>query len=104
MEGIPFAYDLGLHGSRKGNNMAKLIREWENGIEKRTLIFRGEELSYHMIPTSIGANGDAKCFVGQLEDKFPDVSEDILDEIDLLDCETDEDEIFRMLEILEEAE
>ena len=84
--------------------MSKLMREYESGLEKRTLVFRGKELSYTMRPSELGTEGDAPCFTAQLNDSFPDLSQDLLDEVDMLDCETDEDEIFNMLEMLNEVE
>lgn len=84
--------------------MSKLIREYENEIEKRTLIFRGEKFSYNMRPSALGRRGDAPCFQRQLEDRFPDLSEDILESVDELDFSDDEYEIFAILEMLDEAE
>ena len=84
--------------------MAKLIKEYENNLEKRTLVFRGAKLTYTMRPTDFGTKGDAPCFSAQLKDKFKDISDDLLEDIDMLDSETDEDEIFQMLELLNEIE
>jgi hypothetical protein len=84
--------------------MAKLIREYENELEKRTLIFRGEEFSYTMRPNALGRSGDAPCFQGQLEERFPGLSEDILESVDELDFSDDEYEIFATLEMLDNAE
>ena len=86
--------------------MSKLIKEFENGIEKRTLVFRKTELSYSMIPRECGSSGDAPCFIEQLGNSFEDISknEELLDEVDCLDYETDEDEIFRILSLLNDIE
>lgn len=84
--------------------MAKLIKEFENGLEKRTLVFRGIEFTYTMQPTEIGTEGDAPCFTSQLETEFPELSEDLLERVDMLDTETDADLIFEMLELLDEIE
>ena len=81
--------------------MAKYKKEFENGIVKHTLNFRGKEFDFSMIPTFFGASADKKCFSAQLAETFPDINED---ELDMIDCLSDDDEVLEVLSVLEQLE
>lgn len=83
--------------------MAKLTITFENNEIKKDLFFKGEAFSYSMIPTESGSKSDAKCFEAQIEDRFGDEDEELLEAASLLDF-GDEDEIQEALAILHEIE
>lgn len=87
--------------------MAKYTREYENGIAKHTLTFRNKTFDFSMIPTESSTKSDKSCFSSQLEKAFPDLDEETLTndiDVDMLDCSLDEDEVFEILDQLNELE
>ena len=83
--------------------MAKLIVTYEGNEIKKELHFKNEIFTYTMKPTNGGKTSDAKAFDSQLEDKFGDEDEEMLEAASQLDF-GDEDEIEEALSILHEAE
>lgn len=86
--------------------MAKYIKSYENGIEKHELVFKGNVFAFSMIPSEYGAESDKKTFEEQIHEKHPDISVELLEEIGSGDlwCEDDENEIFEILNRLEDLE
>lgn len=88
--------------------MAKFKAEFEKGTPKYTLEFRGKEFSYSMVSSELGMVSDKACFSNQLAREFSDLDEQKLDnefDVDMLSCYlNDEEELFEILENLEELE
>lgn len=91
--------------------MSALIKEYKDGLEIRTLVFRGKNLSYIVQQSGFSPRSEGR-YSGfevqyirmQLKDNFPDLQKEVYDKIIPLDRETCEDEIFRILGILDEVE
>lgn len=82
--------------------MAKLVKTYENDIEKLELTFRGAVFDFSMIPDDRGGRtGDKPAFDTQVSRKYPELEEDA---IDLLENLTFEDNSYEILEILEQLE
>lgn len=86
--------------------MAKYTRTYENEIVKHELTFRGETFGFNMVPDGFGRRGDNKCFEYQINEKYPELSVELLEEIgvDMLSHEDDEDAVLHTLNLLEEYE
>lgn len=63
-----------------------------DGKVKHELTYKNECFSYTMLPNEFGKTGDNKAFEFQVKEKFPNESEEVLDNIAFLDI-ADEDEI-----------
>jgi len=93
--------------------MAKLIKTFENGIEKTELTFLAKTFTLTMMPTKHGSKSVEKCLAVQVSlylDKYytylDEESEEfqkVADVLDLIDCE-DNDDILEDLKILDEYE
>lgn len=86
--------------------MAKLVKTYENGIEKTELTFRGETYDFSMLPCEHGRRSDKHGFDKQVTNKYPELKEEdeLIDILDDLSWQYDEDDIFEALEALEEWE
>lgn len=86
--------------------MAKLIKTYENGIEKFELVFKGETFDFSMLWCEGGRKSDKECFEFQVKEKFPELAHVrvVLNLIERLSWESDEYEILDILEQLEEWE
>jgi hypothetical protein len=88
--------------------MAKFKQEYENGVQINTLVFRGIEFSFTMAERADGlVSSDKPCFSAQIEEAFSDMTSEILNDeidVDMIDSSTHEDEVFEILELLEEYE
>lgn len=58
--------------------MAKLIVTYEGTKIKRDLHVFNEVFTYTMLPTKYGKTGDVPAFDTQLEKKYPDISDKVL--------------------------
>lgn len=83
--------------------MAKLIKTYENGIEKIELTFRDKIFDYSMIPNGCGRTGDKPAFDTQIPKEFPELCNDegVITLLDNLSFEDDEEDILDILEQLE---
>ena len=89
--------------------MVKFKVEFENRVPTYTLIFRDKEFSYSMNQTfDYGISSDKPVFSEQLSKAFSDLSIEKLEDeinIDMLACSLyDEDELFEILDELQELE
>lgn len=88
--------------------MSKLVKTYENRVEKIELTFRGEVFSYSMIEDEDGGGrtSDKKCLSIQIADRFPEFENDEGFEsiIDELECSLSDDDLFDALEELEMLE
>lgn len=86
--------------------MAKLVKTYENDIEKTELTFRGETYDFSMIPTSYGSKGDKPTFEIQVAKKHPEYAndDDLIEVLAEISLDSGEDDIFRSLECLEYLE
>jgi hypothetical protein len=86
--------------------MAKLTKTYENRIEKIELEFMGEKYDYSMIEDDDGRTGDKPFFDVQLKNKHPEFEgeDDLMEALDRILFESYEDDIFEILEQLEEWE
>lgn len=88
--------------------MAKFIQEYEYGVQKNKLVFRGKEFSFNMVKGEENGivSSDKPCFSAQITVEFPDMTNAILSlgAVDMIDCNLYDEQIFEILEILEEQE
>lgn len=89
--------------------MAKFKAEYENGVPTYTLTFRNKEFDYSMNQElEYGTGSNKPQFSKQLADTFDDLDEEDLNveiDVDMLDCYLgDEDELFEIIDRLEELE
>ena len=83
--------------------MAKFVLTYEGETLKKELYFKGEVFSYTMQPDEYGKTGDAPGFDTQVNKKYQDVDDDVLQALEDLSFGDDE-EIEEALAILTEAE
>lgn len=83
--------------------MAKFVLTYEGETLKKELHFRGEIFSYTMHPDKYGKTGDAPAFDVQVEKKYEDVEEDVLEALENLSFGSDE-EIEEALALITDAE
>lgn len=83
--------------------MAKFIRTFENGETKNELHFKGEVFTYTMQAAPYGKKADKKCFDAQIQEKYGDDDEEVLEAADRIDF-GDDDDIEEALLVLSEAE
>lgn len=83
--------------------MAKLFIEYEEGVTKRTLIFRDKVYDFSMIPTEYGSKADKKSFEIQVENEcyFDDKMYEALESLSIY---SNEEDILEALEILDNYE
>ncbi|MDF2841780.1 MAG: hypothetical protein K0R00_206 [Herbinix sp.] len=88
--------------------MAKFSAEYKNRVPKYILTFRGKEFDFSMNQKlEYGTSSDKPCFSKQLSDAFEDLNEDELEETDIDQLDSilhDEEELFEILERVEELE
>ena len=86
--------------------MAKYKRTYENETVKHELTFRGETFGFNMVPDFLGRRSDKECIEYQINEKYPEISVDALENIgiDMLYGEDDEDTILDTLNLLSEYE
>lgn len=79
--------------------MAKLIKSYENGIEKLELTFNGDTYEYSMLPTRYGRKGDKPTFDRQVADKHPELADNdrLMDALDSLSFEDDGGELVKIV-------
>lgn len=77
--------------------MAKFRVEIEAGTIVKTLTFVGREFVNTWVPDHHGSRTLEAAFDSQVEQKFPDVPEDLMELIEEIDC-MDEDEVQDALE------
>lgn len=89
--------------------MAKFKAEFENGVPTYTLTFRNKDFDYSMDQElEYGTGSNKPVFSEQLAKEYDDLDIGELEndiDVNMLDCYlTDEDELFGILERLEELE
>ncbi len=80
--------------------MAKLVKTYENDIEKIELTFRGEVFDYSMIPNDCGRESDKPAFDTQIRRKYPELADELIFLLDNLSFEDDGDDILDILDQL----
>lgn len=86
--------------------MAKIVKTYENGIEKTELTFRNETYDFSMLPCEDGRKSDKQVFDEQVTNKYPELKEEeeLIELLDNLSFCNDEEDIFEALEALESWE
>ena len=82
--------------------MAKLIKTYENGIEKFELTFLGETYDYSMIPNDYGATGDKPTFDTQIAKRHPELKEKkiLMERLDSISFEDDGGDLAKIVKSL----
>lgn len=84
--------------------MAKLVMTYtSDGKVKSELTYKNTVFDYTMIPDDAGKTADKPAFDIQVEEKFPNEPEEVLEALESI-CFADEDEIEQCLLVLEENE
>lgn len=71
--------------------MARYSKIYENGIEKHELVFRGTAFDFSMLPALLGTESDKDGFSHQISEKYPDVSQEVLEEAGIEDLWWEDD-------------
>lgn len=84
--------------------MAKLIKSYENGVEKFELTFCGKTYDYSMLPTTCGRKGDKPAFDTQVEREMADVPEPVLELLDAISWEDSGSDLLGIMKKLDRYE
>lgn len=79
--------------------MAKLVKTFENNIERVELTFRGKTYSFSMMPAPRGRKSNRPGFDTQVSVVHPELADDddLMEVLDNLSSEDDGDEILEFL-------